>query len=164
MSLIKPGATRMRRTPLYRVLSPSVAILAAGALVVAACDPITDVRGHVPTPGTMEKLEVGTQSRDDVLRLLGSPSTVASFDNNVWYYISQRQEAVAFFEPKMAEQKVTAIYFGDNDRIREIKVFGPDDAKDPGMVGRKTPTAGKELTILEQIFGNVGRFAAPKGK
>ena len=154
----------MRRSPLRHLMPPSIALLAVGTLAISACDPVTDVRGHVPTPGTMEKLEVGTQSRDDVLRLLGSPSTVASFDNNVWYYISQRQEQVAFFEPKMSEQKVTAIYFGDNDRIREIKVFGPDDGKDPGMVDRKTPTAGKELTILEQIFGNVGRFGAPKGK
>jgi outer membrane protein assembly factor BamE (lipoprotein component of BamABCDE complex) len=110
----------------------------------------------------MEKLEVGTQSREDVLRLLGSPSTVASFNDETWYYISQRQEYVAFLSPSISEQKVTAIHFGENGRIKEIKTFGPADAKDPGMVDRKTPTSGKELTVLDQIFGNVGRFAAPK--
>jgi outer membrane protein assembly factor BamE (lipoprotein component of BamABCDE complex) len=152
----------MRRLSLASLVPPSVVFATLCGLAVGACDPIVNVRGHVPTPGTMEKLEVGTQSRDDVLRLLGSPSTVASFSDEVWYYISQRQEYTAFFEPSVSEQKVTAIYFGDNGRIKEIKTFGLADAKDPGMVARKTPTSGKELTVLEQIFGNVGRFAAPK--
>lgn len=152
----------MRRSPLARLMPPSIAFATLCGLIVGACDPIVNVRGHVPTPGTMEKLEVGTQSREDVLRLLGSPSTVASFSDETWYYISQRQEYTAFFNPSVTEQKVTAVYFGDNGRIKEIKTFGPADAKDPGMVARTTPTSGKELTVLEQIFGNVGRFAAPK--
>ena len=33
-----------------------------------------------------------TQSREDVLRLIGTPSAVATFNPNVWYYISARQE------------------------------------------------------------------------
>lgn len=152
----------MRRLSFGRLLPPSIALLALGGLVVGACDPIVDVRGHVPTPGSMEKLEVGSQSRDDVLRLIGSPSAVASFSDEVWYYVSQRQESVAFLQPRVAEQKVTAISFGENGRIKEIRTFGPEDAKNPGMVDRKTPTAGKELTVLEQVFGNIGRFAAPK--
>jgi outer membrane protein assembly factor BamE (lipoprotein component of BamABCDE complex) len=152
----------MRRSTLRRLLSPSIAAAGLGALVVGACDPIVDVHGHVPTPGAMEKLEVGSQSRDDVLRLLGSPSSIGNFSDGTWYYITQRQESMAFLEPKIVEQKVTAISFGDNGRIKEIKTFGLQDAKDAGMVDRKTPTVGKELTVVEQILGNVGRFNTPK--
>ena len=152
----------MRRFSIRRLLPPSLALAGLGALVVGACDPIVDQRGHAPTPGAMEKLEVGTQSRDDVLRLLGSPSTISAFGDEVWYYISQRQESVAFLEPKISEQKVTAISFGENGRVKEVKTYGLQDAKDAGMVARKTPTVGKELTVLEQVFGNIGRFGAPK--
>jgi outer membrane protein assembly factor BamE (lipoprotein component of BamABCDE complex) len=152
----------MRRSALRRLLPPSVAFASLGALAVGACDPIVDVHGFVPTPGSLEKLEVGSQSRDDVLRLLGNPSSVGNFGDTTWYYITQRQESVAFFEPSIVEQKVTAISFGDNGRIREIKTYGLQDAKEAGMVDRKTPTVGKELTVVEQILGNVGRFNAPK--
>jgi outer membrane protein assembly factor BamE (lipoprotein component of BamABCDE complex) len=154
----------MRRPSVRKLLPPSIVLASLAALMVGACDPITDVRGHAPTPGAMEKLEVGSQTREDVLRLIGSPSSIANFGDDTWYYISQRQEAVAFFQPKTTEQKVTAISFGDNGRIKEIKTFDRADAKDPGMVPRATPTVGKELTVLEQIFGNIGRFGGAGSK
>jgi len=132
------------------------------ALLATACGQIVDQRGHQPVPGTVEKLEVGTQGRDDVLRLMGSPSTVATFGDEVWYYISTRNETTAFLAPRVLEQRVVAVSFGGDGRVREIKQYELKDGREVDMVARKTPTAGKELTILEQIMGNVGKFSAPK--
>ncbi len=70
----------------------TVPLALAAALALAACDNIADLRGFAPSPGAVDKLEVGTQSRDDVVRLVGSPSAVATFNPNVWYYISENQE------------------------------------------------------------------------
>ena len=55
-----------------------------------------------------------------------------------------------------------AVSFGGDGRVREIKQYELKDGKEVDMVARKTPTAGKELTIVEQILGNVGKFTAPK--
>ena len=41
---------------------------------------------------------------------------------------------------------------------QDVKILGLEDAQKIEMVDRVTPTAGKELTILKQIFGNIGRF------
>ena len=40
----------------------------------------------------------------------------------------------------------------------KVKIFGLEDARKIEMVERVTPTAGKEFTILRQLFGNIGRF------
>lgn len=146
---------------LSRLVLPAAA---AAALLVAGCDNIVNQRGHVANPGAYEKLEIGTQGREDVVRLLGSPSTVATFNDETWYYISQRQESFAFLEPKITEQKVVAVSFGPNGRVKDIKTYGPGDGREVAMVDRVTPTGGKELTALEQIFGNIGRFTQPKGQ
>lgn len=134
----------------------------AVALLTTACGQIVDQRGHQPVPGTIEKLEVGAQGRDDVLRLMGSPSTVATFGDEVWYYISSRNESTAFLAPRVLEQRVVAISFDGGGRVREIKQYGSKDGREVDMVARKTPTSGKELTIVEQLLSNVGKFAAPK--
>lgn len=145
----------------------TVPILLAGALLaplaLAACDNIVDQRGFAATPGSVEKLEIGTQSREDIVRLIGSPSAVATFNPNIWYYISQKQEVFAFLKPKITEQNVMQLSFADNGRLQAIKKYDLEDAENITMVSRITPTVGKGLTILEQIMGNVGRFSAPGG-
>jgi outer membrane protein assembly factor BamE (lipoprotein component of BamABCDE complex) len=132
------------------------------ALAVAGCESIVDQRGFAATPGSVEKLEVETQSREDVVRLIGSPSAIATFNPNVWYYISQKQEYYAFFKPKMLEQNVMQLSFNEAGRLTTIKKYDLSDGRDIEMVSRITPTAGKEITVLEQIMGNVGRFSGPR--
>jgi len=152
----------MRRTvPLSRRLIG--ALLVPAALGLAACDNQVDMRGFAATPGSVEKLEVGAQSREDVVRLIGSPSAVATFNPNIWYYISETQEYWAFTKPKISAQKVIQVTFNDDGRVAGIKNYDLKDAQDIQMVQRITPTSGKELTILEQVLGNVGKFTGPKG-
>jgi len=152
----EPKNTSMRRTvPIFLVGA------LFGPLVLGGCDNIVDQRGFAPTPGSVEKLEIGTQGRDDVVRLIGSPSAIGTFNPNVWYYISQRQETYAFFATETLDQKVMQLSFNDSGRLQAIKNYSLKDAENITMVSRITPTAGKELTVLEQILGNVGRFTGP---
>ena len=139
-----------------------LALLAAPALVLGGCDNIVDYRGFAPTPGSTEKLEIGSQSREDVVRLVGSPSAVATFNPNTWYFITQRQETWAFLKPTITQQTVMQVTFSDAGRISEIKHYDLKDAREIEMVARVTPTAGKELTVLEQILGNIGKFSGPR--
>jgi outer membrane protein assembly factor BamE (lipoprotein component of BamABCDE complex) len=149
-----------------RTIPPALVGVLIGALAlplaVAGCETIVDQRGFAATPGSVEKLEIDTQSREDVIRLIGSPSTVATFNPNVWYYIAQKQEYYAFFKPTMLEQNVMQLSFNESGRLTAIKKYDLSDGKDITMVSRITPTAGKEITVLEQIMGNVGRFSGPR--
>jgi outer membrane protein assembly factor BamE (lipoprotein component of BamABCDE complex) len=143
----------------------TVPLALAGVLalpLLAGCETIVDQRGFAATPGSVEKLEVGSQSREDVVRLIGSPSTVATFNPNVWYYISQKQETWAFMKPVMLEQNVLQLTFNESGRLQAMKKYDLTEGRDIEMVSRITPTAGKELTVLEQIMGNVGRFSGPR--
>jgi outer membrane protein assembly factor BamE (lipoprotein component of BamABCDE complex) len=138
------------------------ALLAPTVVALPGCDPHFNQRGFAATPGSVEKLEVGTQSREDVIRLIGSPSAVATFNPNIWYYISETQESYAFMKAEITQQKVIQITFNDSGRIAGIKNYDLKDAQDVAMVQRITPTSGKGLTVLEQILGNVGKFNAGK--
>jgi outer membrane protein assembly factor BamE (lipoprotein component of BamABCDE complex) len=151
----------MRRTVPPALAGVLIGVLAL-PLVVGGCESIVDQRGFAATPGSVEKLEIDTQSREDVVRLIGSPSTVATFNPNVWYYISQKQEYYAFFKPSMLEQNVMQLNFNESGRLTAIKKYDLSNSKDVEMVSRITPTAGKEITVLEQIMGNVGRFSGPR--
>ena len=76
----------------------TIAIAAALTVATVACAPRTANRGNIPTVSQLEKLKVGKHSKEYVRGILGTPSTVGTFDKDVWYYIGRRTERWAFFE------------------------------------------------------------------
>jgi outer membrane protein assembly factor BamE (lipoprotein component of BamABCDE complex) len=130
---------------------------------LSACAPIVNVRGQEPDPDALAAIEPGQTSRRDVQQSLGSPSTEGVFRTNVWYYMSERTETVAFFEPELLERKIVAIVFDDREIVEDIFTYTENDRREIELVSRVTPTAGNELSLIQQLFGNIGRFAGGGG-
>jgi outer membrane protein assembly factor BamE (lipoprotein component of BamABCDE complex) len=129
-------------------------------LTLAACAPTLVVQGYVPDEETLASVQQGVDTKDAVVNKLGSPSTIATFDDDTWIYVNKRSEVFAFFEPTVLSQNVVAINFDPEGRVEEIRRFTLEDGRLIDPVTRKTPTQGRELGLLEQLFGNVGRFTA----
>ncbi len=128
------------------------------ALTLAACSPAIHSRGHVPDAEALANLQPGQSNRTDVSEALGTPSAKGTFDDETWYYISERTETVAFLNPKVVEREIVAITFDQSDRVADIFTYTEADGKPVRLVSRVTPTAGNELTLIQQLFGNLGRF------
>jgi outer membrane protein assembly factor BamE (lipoprotein component of BamABCDE complex) len=139
---------RWRQTPL------------ALALVVALAGCGNDVyqHGHLPDPEKIAEVKPGTTTKSDIIKLLGSPSSVSTFDDKTWYYISRRTEQIAFFEPKVLDQQVFIVNFDDSGVVRDLDHRSLTDARSIPMAPGATPAPGREMSFLEQLLGNVGRF------
>jgi outer membrane protein assembly factor BamE (lipoprotein component of BamABCDE complex) len=137
---------------------PGVLHLLAAPLLLAACTPEINTHGYHLDEAALAQLEPGRTTRDGALQLLGSPSSVATFDDNVWYYVTQRIEHMSFYQDEVVEQKVVAVTFDDQGILRSIDRDNLDDALEVSLVDRETPTSGNELSIIEQFIGNIGRF------
>ena len=135
------------------------AAAAAAALAGATgCAPTRDVRGHVFAPDSLDRLQPGLDSRASVAAALGTPSAVGTFDPNRWYYISRTTETTAFLDPDVLDQQVLVLAFNDAGVLTDVHRFGLADAYRITLVDRITPTHGRELGIVEQLVGNIGRF------
>lgn len=128
-------------------------------VLLAACEPRIGAHGFVPNPERVAQVQPGAADKLDVSEILGAPSAVANFDASTWYYVSQRSSATAFFKPEIVEQTVLAVRFDDNDLVSSVDRFTLEDGRIVDPVARQTPTAGNELTLLQQLFGNIGRFS-----
>lgn len=130
-------------------------------LMLASCAPIVDTRGHANDDIDLTQISVGRTSDEDVMALLGSPTSKSNFGEDIWYYVTQKQERVGVFAPTVSEQHVTAITFDGNHTVSEIAEYKKEDGKPVEIVSKTTPTAGHKVTVLEQMLGNLGRFNAP---
>lgn len=135
------------------------AALAAGLLAAtAACSPITTYSGFQAIEANPKDVKVGVDTKSTVRASLGSPSATSTFDPNVWFYIDQIKERVAFRNPVITQRNVVAITFDkDSEQVKNIDTMTLKDGKVIAFNGRETPTRGREMTILEQLLGNVGR-------
>ena len=135
-------------------------VLLAGivALALGACEQSVQVRGNIPEGEAISKINPGVHTRIDIASLLGSPSTVSTFQDSKWYYIGQKTTQFAFFEPEVLERKVLVISFDDAGYVADTRTYGLEDGKTIDPVERITPTEGRELSIIQQLLGNLGRF------
>ena len=133
-------------------------IVLAAAVLLAACSPRVEIRGNLPDPDLLAELEIGALNKRQVEEMFGSPSSVSTFGDENWYYISERTETTAFYAPDVVDRKVVVIKFDDKGVVRDFASLGLEDGRIIELVERKTPTAGLEITFLQQLFGNLGRF------
>lgn len=151
----KPRATRR------------VAVLAAGLAAISAlagCNTANTLnpsetlkQGYVMDEQALELVPVGS-SREQVLLALGTPSTTSTFQNEVFYYISQtRKRAVAFMRPKLVDQRILTIYFGEDGRVSQIANYGLQDGKVFDFMSRTTPVASRETSFIGQMLTGLGK-------
>ena len=137
----------------------SAAVIAALALGATACAPIASNHGFVALDVKPAEVKVGEDTKSTVLERLGSPSAKATFDDNTWFYMTQSVQRVAFYKPRVTKRDVVAVAFDEAEKVKAVNSYQLEDGKVIALNGRETPTRGRELTILEQLLGTVGRAA-----
>jgi outer membrane protein assembly factor BamE (lipoprotein component of BamABCDE complex) len=128
------------------------AVALALALPLGGCFGETYQKGYVVPEGALEQIPIGA-SQEQVLILMGTPSTVATVSGEVFYYISQRSERrVAFMPQSLVDQRVIAVYFDRNRRVERLANYGMRDGKIFDYVSRTTPSGGDEINYLGSLF------------
>jgi outer membrane protein assembly factor BamE (lipoprotein component of BamABCDE complex) len=136
-----------------RVAAPvAVAAVLAFGLMLGGCFSETYQKGYIVPDGALEQVPIGS-TQEQVLIVLGTPSTVATVSGEAFYYISQRSERPVNFMPQtVTDQRVVAVYFDKNRRVERLANYGLKDGRIFDFVSRTTPTGGKDVAYLNAIF------------
>jgi outer membrane protein assembly factor BamE (lipoprotein component of BamABCDE complex) len=156
---MKTNACRSPKPLRARFLLSTVVVTAA--LALSGCIKDIDQRGNLPTKESLAQLAIGEQTRQDVQGLLGTPATTAVFDDETWYYISSHTTQYAFYHTVELDRMIYAISFDQRGILKDVRTFTMKDGHVVEMEKRETPTKGREYSLLEQLLGNIGRFAGP---
>ena len=136
----------------------------AGVALIAlgACTPTKNVRGNLLQDYQVSAVQAGVDTQSDVLRKLGSPTTKAPFDEKVWYYLGQETEKRGILDPEVKNERIVVVSFDEKGTVANIQNVDPK-RNDVPYVREKTPTSGQELTFMQQLLGNMGRFNKAEG-
>ena len=141
-------------------LVAKLAIAAALSLSLAGCIGYDgDLQhGYVADDRLLEQVKVGS-SAEQVLVVLGTPSTTSTVGGSVWYYISQRStQTLAFQQPSIVDRRIFSVYFDKKKKVERIANYGLQDGQVFDFVSRTTPTAGAESSFLSNAMKNLLKF------
>lgn len=130
-----------------------VALIFCG--LVAGCAPTVQVHGYVPPPADIARVRPGFDDQGSVEEILGRPSSAGVLRDSAWYYVQSTVESYTYHAPRVVDRTVLAINFDQQGVVRDIQRYGLEDGRIINLTTRTTETGGRELGILEQLFGNL---------
>ena len=75
---------------------------------------------------------VNKSNKNDVIKVLGEPSTKSNFDQNVWFYIEQKKQnksIIKLGKQYIEENNVLTIYFDNKGIVSKKKFLNKNDLK-----------------------------------
>jgi len=126
--------------------------LFAALLVLAGCSPVISNRGYMQDLDAESGVAVGKDTKTTIEKKLGDPSVQAAWGSDAWYYVSSVEKQVAFFTPTVESRHILAVYFDKDGKVTNMKHYGLEDGHVVAFESRTTPTRGRELTFLQQLF------------
>lgn len=114
--------------------------------------------GDIPSDTRINAVKIGKHKKEDVSRLLGSPTSISLFEKESWIYIASKESRLAFMPEKEYDRQVLVVTFKPDSSVESLKRYTLADAVDVPYDSAKTPSYGKDLSVWEEMIGNFGRF------
>ena len=135
-----------------------ILLATAAIMTLTACTATVAERGNLLEDYQLKQVTAGTHTRSDVVKILGSPTTQAPFDENMWYYIGQETEKRGILDPDITKERGVAVQFAENGTVEYLKELPKGARVDVPIERDKTQTRGNDFTFMQQLLGNMGKF------
>lgn len=140
--------------PMSRLITP---VVIATFLLLGACSNVVQTHGRLIEAAELEKVQIGTTTRADIISLFGQPSFEGAFNSGRIYYNQQTMlQKVAGLNTTQSRELIM-FSFDENNMLLDVEI--KDEKSDISIATseRKTPTPGENLTVIDQIFSNLRR-------
>ena len=130
----------------------SALLLTVCGAILTACEPTTLTRGNMPTAYQIDQLQIGKDSRPEVIAKLGTPSVQSAADPNLWFYTGQILTDHPLFGRDLIRQSVLIVEFGTLERLSNISQFETDANGVITPISETTNVSMRQRGIIEQTL------------
>ena len=102
-----------------------------------------------------KELQVGKTTKNEIVELLGSPSTTSNFDNEQsWIYISSEFKKFAFLDGSNTDQKILILSFNQNT-LKNKELLSKNDINNIEYEKTLTDSRGRKINWIKEFFTNL---------
>ena len=125
---------------------------------LAACGGQYRNHGYMPLAEDVDALIVGVDTRDNIIEVMGVPTTGGVLTEEALYYVRSRVHHKGYVKPNEIQRDVLVLSFDKNQILRNVERFGIEKGKLIRLEHRVTEAPSGDRSILQQIIGSIGGF------
>ena len=130
------------------------------SIIVSNCN-IKKVSKHHGVPFLEKKqssLEVNKTNKNDIMRILGNPSTKSKFNNDIWIYIERNQtqsKLTNLGKMKINKNNVLVLEIDNFGILKKKNFYNKDDMMNLKLVKSTTETGFKRKNFIYNLMSSM---------
>ena len=119
---------------------------------------VTNYHGVKLLDKKIDKIEINITNKNDLIKLIGNPSTVSDFDKNRWYYFERlktNQSLIKLGNQKIKKNNVLIVDLNDYGIVKNKKLLNIDDMNDVKKLSEITEKDFENKDILYGVFSSL---------
>ena len=133
-------------------------IIALIFIVSCSTNEVKNNHGVLSLNSKFNKIVVEKSNSNDILNLLGPPSTKSSFDTNIWIYIERKKTNQSIFKlgkQKIEKNNVLVLELDNKGIIAKKKIYNLDDMNDYKFVEKATQKDFSKNSFVYGVFSSL---------
>ena len=126
--------------------------------ILSSCAQPINIHGNRISLKSFYIIEPGKTTEKQVLEQLGKPVIIQDYGSKSWIYVESKTQKTILSGKKVLNRTVVRVSFNKRGIATSVDIIPYDKDLNPKIATRKTPTAGQEITVFQQLIGNFGRF------
>ena len=114
--------------------------------------------GYISLNSKFEKIILNKTNKNDIISIIGPPSSISDFDKNKWIYIERRKTNQSLFKlgiKKINKNNILIIKFNNMGILEDKKLFNLNDMNDVKYVKNITEKEFKQNDVIFKIFSSL---------
>ena len=119
---------------------------------------VTNNHGFISLDEKFKKITINKTNKNDVIKVIGPPSSISNFDKNKWFYIERVKTNQSLFKlgiKKINKNNILVIQFNNRGLLQNKKIYNLKDMNDIKYVKNITEKEFKQNDLLFKIFSSL---------
>jgi len=124
------------------------------------CSPnkVSNNHGFTSLQDKFDKISINKTNKNDILKIIGPPSSISNFNNDKWFYIERMKRNQSLFKlgiKKIQKNDILIVKFNNKGILEYKKILKLNDMNDIEFSKNITKKDYKQNSVLFKIFSSL---------
>ena len=133
-------------------------ILLAFFITAYTSNKVSKNHGFISLENKLENIVINKSNKNDIIEVIGHPSSISKFNSNKWFYIERKQTNQSLFKlgkKKISKNNILVIEFNDKGLLKKKKLFNLKDMNELKYVKKITSKEFEQDNTIYNIFSSL---------